>query len=204
MKKTLLSIFVWLALTMAYGGGSLFAGGILNRGKTSQDRVVDVVNVAEVMDQDYPIRQNPNIKVAGGSVYALPAEPLSPAPERLPPPVYAIAGVKDVELEEGSPLIVDIVVILPEKESFSRGILDGADVSGWIENLPEGLEARAHGVKKGAKSIKLYVAGTPTVTAREVVRVNIPGTYLTGGTNRRFVSPTEQESFETWQKGQTE
>jgi hypothetical protein len=204
MKKTLLFAFVWLTLTVVCGGGLLFAGGASSRGKTGQSRVAEVADVAEVKDQDYPIRRNPNVVRASGNVYAWPAEPLKPEPERLPPPVYAIAGVRGVEISEGSPLVVDIVVNLPEKETFARGILEGEDVSDWITNLPDGLEARAHGVKKGAKTIKIYVSGTPTVTMREVVQVSIPSSYLTGGTALQAASPTEQESFDSWQKSQTE
>jgi hypothetical protein len=34
--------------------------------------------------------------------------------------------------------------------------------------------------------------------------VNIPGTYLSSGSSRDFVSPTEEESFKSWEAGQTE
>jgi hypothetical protein len=100
--------------------------------------------------------------------------------------------------------VVDIFVLLPTKETFSRGILEGEDVSSWIDNLPAGLEARAHGVKRGDSLIKIYVSGTPTVTGRELIRVTIPGTYLAGGSARQFVSPTEEESQRTWANSQTE
>jgi hypothetical protein len=99
---------------------------------------------------------------------------------------------------------VDIVVELPGKETFSRGILEGENVSDWIPNLPAGLEARAHKVKTGDSSIKIYISGTPSVTARERVRVTIPGTYLAGGASRQFVSPTEEESFDAWKETQIE
>jgi hypothetical protein len=82
--------------------------------------------------------------------------------------------------------------------------LEGEDVSNWIRNLPDGLEARAHGIKKGAASIRIYISGTPAITMREVVRVNIPGTYLSSGTSQDFVSPNEDESFRSWEAGQTE
>jgi hypothetical protein len=205
MKRTLLSVFVLLALTMVWEGSQLFASGIFAVfGKPEQAKVGELADIAEVLPQDYPIRANPNTRLAGGNIYADRAQPLNPAPQRLPPPVVAIAGVKNVELIKDDPMIVDIIVTLPEKVTFSRGILEGEDVSDWITNLPAGLEALAHGVKKGAKTIRIYVSGTPTVTMREVVRVTIPGTYLTGGTDRQFVSPTEEESFNTWQKSQTE
>jgi hypothetical protein len=205
MKKTVLFVFVWLTAIALSGGGLLFAGGAASREKAGQSQVVDVADVAEVQESDYLPRQNPNVKRASGNVYALPADSLNPEAERLPPPVYAISGVKNIEVHEDSFWeVVDIIITLPEKESFSRGILEGEDISDWIQNLPPGLEARAHGIKKGAKTIKIYVSGTPTITIREVVRVTIPGTYLTGGKDRPFVSPTEQESFDSWKKTQIE
>jgi hypothetical protein len=204
-KNFLLFVFVWLAMTVLCGGSLLFAGGIMGRERTRQFEAADVVDVAEVQDTEYQPRRNPGVQRASGSVYALPATALTPEEERLPPPVYAIAGVRGVEIHENMPMeAVDIIVELPEKETFSRGILEGEDVSGWIPNLPKGLEAKAHGVKKGGKSIKIYISGAPLVTAREPVKVTIPGTYLTGGASRQFVSPTEEESFDSWQKSQTE
>jgi hypothetical protein len=204
MKKNLLFAFVWLTLTAVWGSGLLFAGGGADKDRDRQPRVADLADLAEVKEEDYTPRQNPGVGRASGSVYALPGEPLRPDPERLPPPVYAISGVKGVEISETSPLAVDIIVNLPEKEAFSRGILEGEDVSGWIENLPPGLEARARGVKKGARAINIFISGTPERTAREQVRVSIPGTYLAGGKARQFVSPTEEESFDSWKKSQTE
>jgi hypothetical protein len=205
MKKKLLLVFVLLAMTALCGGSLLFAGGMVSK-VTGQSRVVaEGADVAEVPDINYLPRRNPGVQQASGSVYALPATALSPESERLPPPVYAISGVKGVEIQEYLPLeAVDIIVILPEKETFSKGILEGEDVSDWISNLPDGLEARAHKVKKGANSIKIYISGTPVGTAREFITVEIPGTYLTGNNSRRFVSPTEEESFDSWRKAQVE
>jgi hypothetical protein len=203
MKK--ICLFIFLGLTIA--GLPLFAGGVMDgfggRSEASQSKVADVAEIAEVQERNYEPRQNPGVQRAGGNVYALPASPLMPEAERLPPPVYAISGVKGQEILEGSPLeAVDIWIALPERLSFSRGILEGEDVSNWIQNLPAGLEARAHGLKKGATSIKIYISGTPSVTMREVIRVNIPGTYLSGGSARNFVSPGEEESFRSWAAGQ--
>jgi hypothetical protein len=204
MKKVLLFAFVWLTM-IASGGGLLFAGGAISRGSASQSRVAEVADVAEVTEIEYMPRQNPNVRQADGNVYAFPATPLNPEAERLPPPVYAISGVRGREINEGQPWeVVDVIVNLPDKETFSRGILEGEDVTDWIENLPAGLEARAHGLKKGDASIKIYISGTPTVTARELIRVTIPGTYLTGGASRQFVSPTEQASYDAWKTTQTE
>jgi hypothetical protein len=161
--------------------------------------------IAEVEEGVYIPNRNPDAGTASTAVYAEPAAQLKPERERLPTPVYAISGVRNQEIHESTPgqEAVDIVVILPERETFSRGLVEGADVSDWILNLPAGLEGRAHNVKKGATSIRIYVAGTPTVTARAEIRVRIPGTYLTGGTDKLFDSPTEAESISAWEADQT-
>ncbi|MDR2629539.1 MAG: hypothetical protein LBC60_01295 [Spirochaetaceae bacterium] len=186
------------ALGRSEGDGRRDAGG--NRA------VAEVGDLEEVLEQEYQPRRNPNTQRAGSEVYALPATVLKPEAERLPPPVYAISGVRGQEIREGVPFpgeAVDIIIDLPESVTFSNGILEGEDVSDWIQNLPAGLVAQAHGVKKGAKSIKIYISGTPTVTMRELIRVTIPGTYLSGGRSREFVSPDEEASFNSWKEGQT-
>ncbi|MDR1588111.1 MAG: hypothetical protein LBS57_11695 [Treponema sp.] len=205
MKKTMLFVFAGLVIAClpAFALGSRDSDR--ERDIAEQKQVAEVADVAAVEDIDYMPRQNPGVQRASGSIYALPASPLAPEAERLPPPVYAISGVRGQEIQEGNPWeVVDIVITLPEKETFSRGILEGEDVSNWIRNLPEGLEARAHGIKKGATSVKIYISGTPAVTVREVVRVSIPGTYLASGSSRDFISPTEEESFKSWEASQTQ
>jgi hypothetical protein len=205
MKK--LMVFVFAGLMMLFVSGSLFAGRMFQRSSTTQSRgPASAAEIAEVPEQEFYPRQNKAAIQAGGRVYALPATPLKPEAERLPPPVYAISGVRGAEIREGEgddKEAVDVVVALPERETFSRGILEGEDVSSWIENLPAGLEARAHGVKRGATVIKMYVSGTPTVTGRDIIRVTIPGTYLAGGSARQFVSPTQEASQKAWEDSQT-
>jgi hypothetical protein len=222
MMKRLLFVFVGLAVCSL----SAFAEGVFDFFDSPSENsgdgqvVAEVRDLAEVPERHYLPRRNSNIERAGSKVYALPADTLSPEPERLPPPVYAISGVRGQEIREIREMrevgkndqgriireetweVVDIVIDLPQRVSFSSGILEGEDVSDWITNLPNGLEARAHKVKKGAKSIKIYISGTPTVTMRELIRVTIPGTYLSSGSSREFVSPTEEESFNSWKEGQ--
>jgi hypothetical protein len=208
MKKTVLLVFAGLMIACL----PVFAGGIFDSsGGPAQSApqnqvpdVADVVDVVEVPVRDYAPRQNPGVHRATSQVYALPANSLAPEPERLPSPVYAISGVKGQEIREGAPEVVDVVIDLPEKETFSRGLLEGEDVASWIQNLPKGLEARAHKAKKDATSIRIYISGTPEETMREIIRVRIPGTYLTSGNSISFVSPTEEESFTAWQAGQVE
>jgi hypothetical protein len=168
-------------------------------------RPAEADEVSEVADFDFVPRRNPAAWQASSTVYATPALPLQPETERLPIPVYAISGVRNQEIQESIVWweVIDIVVELPASETFSRGLVEGADVSDWILNLPAGLEGRAHNVKKGAASIRIYVAGTPTVTAREQIKVKIPGTFLSGGTDLQFVSPTETETISAWEASQT-
>jgi hypothetical protein len=215
--KRILFVFVGLAIISIHGfafGSS--DSGASRRGERESQYVIETPNLDEVTVRVPLPRRNAGIQRAGSPVYALPAGALAPETERLPPPVYAIAGVKGQEIREIRELrnvgkntyeltweVVDIVIELPERESFSRGILEGEDISEWILNLPGGLEAMAHKVKKGATSIKIYISGIPTVTMRELIRVRIPGTYLTNGNSREFVSPTEEASFMSWQEGQT-
>jgi hypothetical protein len=208
MKRIMLFVSLGLAAAciLAFAGCvTISARGRDSAAAVDQKGVAEVSDVAEVPDLEYLPRRNPSVERASGEVYALPATQLKPEAERLPPPVYAISGVRGQEIHEGNPWeVVDIVIDLPAPETFSRGILEGEDVSNWIRNLPDGLEARAHGIKKGAASIKIYISGTPTVTMREVIQVNIPGTYLSGGNSRNFVSPTEEASFKSWEAGQTQ
>jgi hypothetical protein len=171
---------------------------------SKKSKVVDVV-LAEVPDVDYEPRLNPAAaRHAEGTVYAEPTTPLALEVEDGPSPVYTISGVKNRDLEKNNPReLVDIVVILPEKDTFSRNIWGGTDVSEWIINLPKGLEARAHGVRKGATGIRIYISGTPEETRREVVKVQIPGEYLKSGSARQFISPTEEDSIKAWEEQQT-
>jgi hypothetical protein len=208
MKRIMLFVSLGLAMSciLAFAGCATFSARERDGAAASdQKRVAEVGDVAEVAEIEHLPRRNPSVQRASGEVYALPATQLKPEAERLPPPVYAISGVRGQEIQEGNPWeVVDIVIDLPAQETFSRGILEGEDVSSWIRNPPDGLEARAHGIKKGAASIRIYISGTPAVTMREVIRVNIPGTYLTSGSARDFVSPTEEASFKSWEAGQTQ
>jgi hypothetical protein len=188
------------------GAGLSFGGGLLDGGAKAAKatKTAEAAEVAEVAETNYVPNRNPAAGRASSAVYALPALPLKPEAERLPTPVYAISGVRNQEIQDGSLWeVVDIVVELQDKVTFSRGLVEGADVSDWILNLPAGLEGRAHNVKKGATSVKIYIAGTPTVTAREEIKVKIPGTYLSGGADIQFVSPTETESISAWEASQT-
>jgi hypothetical protein len=195
MKKKLLFVFVWLALT-ALWGGSLFASGIFGRPKDKGPEAL----VPEVVERDdYPLRQNANVRRASGDVYAWPATVLNPEDSLIPPPVYAISGVKGQAIGEIWEA-VDIIVTLRDKASFNRRMLEGEDVSNWIPNLPEGLEARVHRVKKGDKTVKIYISGTPKVTAKEVIQVTVPGTILSTSQAQSFTSPSKAESDAAWLK----
>jgi hypothetical protein len=204
MKQVEAYVFRRVLITslLIVGCAGLFGCALFSR--SSKPEITEIARIDEVADISYVPRRDPNAGKASTDVHALVAEKLAPQGELLPTPVYAISGVKGQEIEtELYWEVVDIVVILPAKETFSRGLVEGADVSNWILNLPAGLQGRAHNVKKGANTIKIYVDGTPTVTAREEVKVRIPGTYLTGGQDLQFVSPTEAESLSAWEASQT-
>jgi hypothetical protein len=206
MKK--LMVLVFAGLMMLVVSGSLFANGgqdLPGQGGTARAEEIDQVPV----DKSLPQRDRRTIaaewRTNDGGVHALPATKLDTWEEVLPPPFYAISGVRGQPIrEDGSAMeAVDIRIDLPKGEKFSRGLMGGDDVSSWIENLPAGLEARAHRVRKGATYILIYISGTPTVTAREVIRVTVPSTYLTRGAAVQFVSPTEEENQTTWVDRQT-
>jgi hypothetical protein len=204
MKKALFFVLAGLTiLSLPAFGSAIFDIG--RSRASSQAATAGGADVAEVPDIDYIPRQNPAVQRAESNVYALPATALKPEAERLPPPVYAISGVRGREINEDQPWeVVDIVVDLPQGESFSRGLIEGYEVNSWILNLPRGLEAKAHGVKRGDTSVKIYVSGTPEVAMREIVTVNIPGNYLRGGADRRFTSPDAAESNTAWEAKQTQ
>jgi hypothetical protein len=207
MKKVESYVFrrlIMVCFLMVGCAGLSFGLGVKESSGGQQGKVAQAGEIAEVQNADFVPRRNPAAGRASSAVYALPAIPLKPQAERLPTPVYAISGIKGQEIQENTPWeVVDIRVDLPLKETFSRGLVEGADVSDWIINLPAGLEGRAHGIKKGATYILIYIAGVPAVTAREEIKVRIPGTYLTGGVDRQFGSPSEAESLSAWEASQT-
>jgi hypothetical protein len=202
MKKALFLVAAGLTMLSV----STFGAGLFERRSGETDQAW----VAEVPEGDIEARFNPAVagRRAEGNPYALLATDFSPATEKLPPPYYAISGVKGQEILEPvggkAREAVDIVVDLPQNESFVRGLIEGTDVSSWIVNLPRGLEARAHALRRNAKSIRIYVSGTPEVTARAIVSVNIPGNYLKGGVDLRYDSPSADESYNSWREKQTQ
>jgi hypothetical protein len=210
MKKQWFLVLAGLIIiSFSFSGCGTFTKMSIRGQSSNQSGVADVADVEEVPDVRTPSEPKPGIGSAEvvletGGVFALPAVPLKPEEERLPPPVYAISGVKGQKISEGNPWeVVDLWVLLPKNESFSKGILEGTEVDDWIINLPDGLEARAHGVKKGATRVSIYISGTPKNTGRDYIKVQIPGEYLKSGTARQFFSPTEEENLKTWEESQT-
>jgi hypothetical protein len=211
MKNVWVLVLAGLTIiSLSFSGCGTFTKFFVRDQSANQSRVAEVGDLAEVPDIQIPPRPNPanqsaEVVLEKGGVYAVPASALKPESERLPPPVYAISGVKDQEISENNPWeVVDVVVLLPKEESFSKGILEGYEVNDWIINLPPGLEARAHGVKKGATKVSIYISGTPEKTGRDYIKVNIPGDYLQGGAARQFLSPTEEDSLSAWEEQQTQ
>jgi hypothetical protein len=216
MKKKVFFVFAGLIMISVSVFGSGLTESRSRTGGSNRRGVSEGEDLAEVPDIEYIPRQNPLVGRAGvvrpedlrtkGDVYALPATALKPEAERLPPPVYAISGVKGQEINEHDPWweVVDIVVVLPEKEKFAKGLIEGHEVNDWILNLPKGLEAKVHRIKKGATTVKMYISGIPEETMRDTIRVTIPGEFLEGGRNREFASPTEIDSRKAWEDIQTE
>jgi hypothetical protein len=215
MKKELFFVFAGLIMISFSVFGSGLSDSRSRSSGSNRRAVSEGEDLAEVPDIDYIPRQNPLVQRAGvirpedlrakGDVYALPATALKPEEERLPPPVYAISGVKGQEINENDPWweVVDIVVVLPEREKFSKGLIEGHEVNEWILNLPKGLEAKVHRIKKGATTVKIYISGIPEETMRDTIRVTIPGEFLESGQNREFASPTESDSRKAWEDIQT-
>jgi hypothetical protein len=56
----------------------------------------------------------------------------------------------------------------------------------------------AHGVKKGAAQMRIYITGTPETTRRSEVQLTVPGRYLSSNRNMHFGSPEEEASIEAW------
>jgi hypothetical protein len=217
MKRTALLVCAFMvaaagsafALGAQSSGGSQTAGRQQNAGRTraglpQKPGAAGVGDIAEVEDWDVSedLRRNPNTEKAQGPIWAEPAAALNEAvPPALPPPVYAVSGVKGLEIRNSER--VDLVVVLPEPDKFARGLIEGEDVSKWVENLPQGLEALAHLVKVNDKSIRIYITGTPAVSSRETVIVSIPGAYLDSGQSRRFISPTGEATQRAFEQSQT-
>jgi putative protein kinase ArgK-like GTPase of G3E family len=195
MKKAKFFGFAGLLIVSFAVSGCALLGGLVPKKAVVQTVTAEV---AEVADTVYQPRRNPVTATAQGDTYAVPASTLSPEAERLQPPVYAISGVKGQDIGEIWEA-VDVVLQLRNKDTFAQRIPEGTYVTDWFANLPKGLEARAHGVRKGANIIKIYVSGKPEETRREEVKVSIPTRYITNGNAQQpFVSPTEAQSQKAW------
>jgi hypothetical protein len=188
-RLLLVGILIVGCAGLSFGGGGV-------------DRTGGGATIPEVVDKEYPLNRYPGATRASTDVYALPAASLSPVQDQLPPPVFAVSGVKNQEIKELWE-IVDVWVVLRDKVTFARGLVEGTQVNDWIPNLPAGLVARVHNVKKKATSVRIYIDGTPTETARREIQVVIPGTYLSSGASQEFFSPNEDESRRAWEESQT-
>jgi hypothetical protein len=216
-KKAILLAWVFMiAAGQVFAAGSMQGQGqqrqstneAARRDMMRRSQEVSVANAADILeveDRDISpdLRRNPKTGRAMGDVWAEPAAPIAEGneTERLPLPVYAVSGVKGQEILPGER--VDIVVRLPDSEKFVKGLIEGENVSEWIENLPPGLTALARGVRVNDTAIRIYITGKPAVTGHTMVRVNIPESYLAGGIARQFRSPTEEENIRAFEASQT-
>jgi formylglycine-generating enzyme required for sulfatase activity len=88
-------------------------------------------------------------------------------------PLGAITWVRDVPIEPRD------VVITIVNDVLQTAIPQGADLSGWIRNLPSGLEAKAKALAEaGGAEITITVSGKPTSARSVPLAVRIPAEAL--------------------------
>jgi len=216
-KKVVIGVLCAALAARVFAGGSLddidgasstrsTRGGLQTSGGAAAAGVYDVDDLPYVPDETYYPEANPRTRKAVGELYVTPSDGLRAGDARLPPPVHAISGVRGQRLDDtvrapaGSARknpyaeTVDVFVNVGENDYFVRDVREGFDATTWIENLPEGLRARAHHVSAGkeARVIGFYITGVPRTARRSEIRVVIPAGFLASGRERTFVSSTEE------------
>jgi formylglycine-generating enzyme required for sulfatase activity len=128
-----------------------------------------------------------------------PADPDAEVPETVPGVALlsdvTVNGARNFYVEEGA-VHPDISFIwerdapIPEKEltvtlvgnAAFNAAAPGADISGWITNLPPGLRAAVqNAVPAGAKTLTLSIAGKPTAVRNNTVELTLPASALRDG-----------------------
>jgi hypothetical protein len=84
-----------------------------------------------------------------------------------------VPGTREIPLSGG-----DSVTITLTDETFSN-LQQGENVSGWFDNLPQGLTATVGSFS--AASVTVIFSGTPGETSDRVMEITIPASKLTGG-----------------------
>jgi formylglycine-generating enzyme required for sulfatase activity len=135
---------------------------------------------AAFLTNDSPITVTPNedarVEIIDSAVTrtATVADVLIRGAKNLSEPLGSITWVRDVAIE---PQDVVITII---NDTLKDAITQGQDLSGWIRNLPSGLEAKAKDpADAGSASITITVSGKPTSARSASLAVRIPADALT-------------------------
>lgn len=87
-----------------------------------------------------------------------------------------VSGTKD----EALAATVDVVITIVN-DKIKGQISADTDLSGWITNLPAGLEAKAKAqVGANATEVTIAISGTPTATLEAAMAITIPAASLDG------------------------
>ena len=92
----------------------------------------------------------------------------------------------------GSAITDADVVVTIANDKLASEIAADTDLSSWITNLPEGLEAKAKTIAAAeATAVTIKISGIPTADSSEPIAVTVPSASLTGGAD---VTATENAS----------
>lgn len=99
-----------------------------------------------------------------------------------PPSPAAAVGNKTVSGIIGTPLSgINSVTITLTNDTFLN-LHENEDVSGWFNNLPQGLTAAVESIGSDS-SVTILFSGTPGETSDDVMEINIPAGKLNRGEN---------------------
>jgi hypothetical protein len=116
------------------------------------------------------------------------------------PQNYPFSTVADVTIagESGTALAAAVdVVITIGNDSIGTAIAAGADLSGWITNLPTGLTAVAkEAVAVGGTEVTITVNGTPSTPLSAPLTIVIPAASLSASTENLPVTQNANAKFE--------
>ncbi len=140
---------------------------------------------------------------SGGKVYGIKIWDSVLSEDQIQEAMNPKASISDVSIigATGTPIIPkDILVEIKEEDnSISSIITQNTDVSSWITNLPDGLQARVKDeIVIGSKLFTIEVLGIPTVQLSQPIKMVIPSAilannksiYVTQNLNAKFgISP---------------
>lgn len=94
----------------------------------------------------------------------------------------AVTGNTTVTGTKGTPLSGSDSVTITLTNDIFLNLTEREDVSGWFDNLPQGLTATVESINSDS-SITISFSGTPGESSDEVMDIIIPADKLTGGEN---------------------